>query len=327
MPAVTVNPQEEYLRAEALRAKQERTIASQFELFIRRATSPEILQQVETMVTTRSFEPILKSVNIYIEQFSNVLEHAYIQSGEAEIGVWLKRFGVLTKAGEFHVTRREVSEFLSTSRRNFIENLTRQQRSAVRQAVITGINTNKTPKQIARMFEDVIGLGPAQEKMVQSYRRSLESGSRSALQRELRNTRYDARVSTAVLEGEVIPQKQIDNMVKAYARNLKRFRATVIAQTESLRMVNYARDEAVKQAAAAAGMDTKESTKIWNTTLDGRERPSHRAMDGQEVGIDEVFVSPSGAHLLYPGDTSQGAGAAEIINCRCSVSYHFKEIS
>ena len=41
-------------------------------------------------------------------------------------------------------------------------------------------------------------------------------------------------------------------------------------------------------------------------------------MNGQVVqGLDTPFVSPSGAMLRYPGDTSMGAGADEVAGCRC----------
>jgi hypothetical protein len=38
------------------------------------------------------------------------------------------------------------------------------------------------------------------------------------------------------------------------------------------------------------------------------------------VGLKEPFTSPTGARLMYPGDTSLGAGPAETIQCRCTVS-------
>lgn len=47
-------------------------------------------------------------------------------------------------------------------------------------------------------------------------------------------------------------------------------------------------------------------------------------LNNQEVrGMDLAFQSPTGAMLRYPGDTSLGAGAGEIINCRCDVEYNF----
>jgi hypothetical protein len=48
------------------------------------------------------------------------------------------------------------------------------------------------------------------------------------------------------------------------------------------------------------------------------------ALNATEVtGMDAPFMSPSGAMMRFPGDTSMGAGAGEIINCRCDVEYNF----
>lgn len=322
---MTVNAVEEYQRVENIRKQQERLIRREFIKYIQRATAPSMLELIEQSPSGDAHSTVLGLLDVYIEQFSNILSDVYIAAALAESDVWNVRLGIVEKAA-FNVTRREVFNFLSTTRRNFIRNLTRQQRIAISDAIISGIQQNKTPKQIARMFADSIGLTPEQQRSVQTYRNALERGSRAALQRELRNPRFDERLSTAIAEGEALPQKQIDRMVSSYARNLKLHRANVIAQTESLRMVSEAREAAVRQAAETAGLDIREGTKTWNTTLDGRERDTHRALDGQTVPINDPFVSPSGARLMYPGDTSLGAGAAEIVNCRCSVTYSFEEL-
>ena len=53
--------------------------------------------------------------------------------------------------------------------------------------------------------------------------------------------------------------------------------------------------------------------KQWDSTLDGRTRPTHQALDGVIVGVDEYFQTVNG-EALYPG----GFGIAkEDCNCRC----------
>lgn len=325
MQVVKVNLKDEYTRVENLRRKQERLIIQQFGLFLKRSTTPEVIELFTAAAETTNLEPALTLIDKFVEQFGNVLADAYIAAGQAEADIWLPRLGLVAKAAQFNVTHRRVTEFLTTSRDNFIRNLTRQQRSAVRQSLIRGLQQGKTNEQIARSIVRSIGLTPEQESTVATYERALVSGSHAALQRELRNPRFDERVSTAIEEGEALTNKQIETMVNNYANNLKRHRAIVIATTESLKMVNRARNEAVRQAAELAGYDTAKGTKTWQTTLDGRERPSHRALDGETVSIDEPFVSPtSGARLMYPGDTSLGAPASEVVNCRCSVNYNFE---
>ena len=60
--------------------------------------------------------------------------------------------------------------------------------------------------------------------------------------------------------------------------------------------------------------------KRWNTIMDGKERESHAEVDGETVPIDEPFYV-GGSELMYPRDDSLGAGAEELINCRCSLEY------
>lgn len=51
----------------------------------------------------------------------------------------------------------------------------------------------------------------------------------------------------------------------------------------------------------------------------GKSKANHRAMDGVTVPIDQPFVMPSGARLMFPGDRSLGAPVSELANCRCVV--------
>jgi hypothetical protein len=55
--------------------------------------------------------------------------------------------------------------------------------------------------------------------------------------------------------------------------------------------------------------------KEWSTALDGRERASHRAADGQTVPYDQPFIV-QGEELMEPGD--RNGSASNVINCRCA---------
>ena len=56
--------------------------------------------------------------------------------------------------------------------------------------------------------------------------------------------------------------------------------------------------------------------KQWDSTLDGKTRPSHRMLDGQIVDVDDYFKSDSGYKALYPGDFGV---PSEDCNCRCAL--------
>ena len=81
------------------------------------------------------------------------------------------------------------------------------------------------------------------------------------------------------------------------------FRARRIIRTERHRMTWGSSLEFAKEA--------ESQTKEWVTVGDGRVRNSHRAMNGEIVGIDEAFSDGE----AYPGESS--------INCRCHLVYGF----
>lgn len=119
-------------------------------------------------------------------------------------------------------------------------------------------------------------------------------------------------LTEGVADGESIPQlaKRIDNL---YLEQIIPNRSTNIVRTEVVAASNYGSHEAAKQS----GLTLK---KVWLATDDTRTRPTHEDADGQEVDIDEPF-EVGGEKLLFPGDTSLGASAQEVCQCRCTQFY------
>ena len=94
-------------------------------------------------------------------------------------------------------------------------------------------------------------------------------------------------------------------------------RSEVIARTEVIAASNSANRAA---AVAVAEANKLELEHQWLATRDMRTREAHRNADGQLQPIDKPF-RVMGEHLMFPGDTSLGASAANIIMCRCSEIY------
>lgn len=82
-----------------------------------------------------------------------------------------------------------------------------------------------------------------------------------------------------------------------------------ITRTEGHRIQVTATMDAM-EAAKDRGADV---VKQWDSTLDGRTRPSHRRVDGEIRELDESFSNG----LKFPGDAD--GRAAEVINCRCAL--------
>ena len=91
--------------------------------------------------------------------------------------------------------------------------------------------------------------------------------------------------------------------------NLNMRKTYLIARTEGHRVTCTATYQAQK-VAKDSGCDV---FKQWDSTLDGRTRPSHRMVDGEIREMDEKFSNG----LLYPSDPN--GQASEVCNCRCAL--------
>ncbi len=99
-------------------------------------------------------------------------------------------------------------------------------------------------------------------------------------------------------------------------------RADIIAMTETQSLAERTK---LTEAMVAAGDITagnipaqskKKAIKVWHALLDGSERSTHHAANGQTKPLIEPYVV-GGSLLNSPGDTSLGADMTEIYNCRC----------
>lgn len=102
-------------------------------------------------------------------------------------------------------------------------------------------------------------------------------------------------------------------------------RALRIARTETVAMMNLGRY-------LAANKSNFQKEKIWVSSHDDRVRPGinsedspfdHHEVDIRKVDLEEAF-EVSGEQLMFPGDTSLGASAGNVCNCRCSFALQTK---
>ncbi|MBD3831869.1 MAG: head morphogenesis protein [Brevundimonas sp.] len=171
----------------------------------------------------------------------------------------------------------------------------------------------------------LIGLSAPQRAYVQAARIELASADPKLLTHYLtrtrRDRRYDRTVLKAIREGKAIDRDTASLIVTRYSARLVQLRGEVIARTEGLPAIRAAKHEAYQQLVDDGRVAEADIERGWHTTQDGRQRDTHDAMGGQTVrGLSQPFQSPSGALLMFPGDTSLGAGAEEIVACRCDES-------
>lgn len=196
---------------------------------------------------------------------------------------------------------------------DLIAEFTRQQEEATRAALLEGIRRGLNPLEQATLFRDSIGLTASQQRMVENFRRLLESDPTQALTRELRDGRFDPTLR----RGGPLTREQIDKMVARYRENMLRFRAETIARTEALSAVHGGSYEMFRQAVADGHLTEDEIYRTWVTARDTRVRDHHQSMEGQKRDGLAPFESGLGTSLRYPGDPS--APASDRVQCRCSV--------
>ena len=99
-------------------------------------------------------------------------------------------------------------------------------------------------------------------------------------------------------------------------------RARRIAVTETTSGINSAMHEASRRVSFGRKMET-----VWRTTGRINVRGTHQQMNGKSVPFGTPFEVPrkdGGTDLMmYPGDSSLGASAANVVNCHCMAFQRF----
>jgi uncharacterized protein with gpF-like domain len=149
------------------------------------------------------------------------------------------------------------------------------------------------------------------------YLHGADSASKIVGINEATREQVRKELSAGVVNGEGI-EALAARIDKLYLDHIIPNRSETIARTEVINASNMGS----YQGAAATGVATE---KQWISTHDDRARPDHwnvadGGADGQVSKMEDPFVV-GGHKLMWPGDSSQGAPADQIINCRCTLGY------
>lgn len=253
----------------------------------------------------------------HLAQAIDKLDPVFVAGGELMMGQSLRK---ATLSVSFDARNEATSQFLRGYKMDLIRQIVADQERSVNATVLNSMIQGKAPKAMARAIMDVVGLTRWQGQQVQAYREQLESLDPTALQRQLRDKRFDGPVARAIESGEALDGESIDRYVNRYRDNWMRYRAVTIARTETLRAANAGGRAAVQQRLADPELEGFDVVKTWAAKNDEKTRDSHRSMDGQEVtGMDTPFTLPNGQPIRFPQDPR--APAEEAINCRCTIHY------
>lgn len=229
-------------------------------------------------------------------------------------------------------------EWLRSHSSQLVTRVIEEQRTSIAQALDAGLRAGQNPNRTAldvvgrlnratgRREGGLLGLTGPQSDFVASARSELTTGDpaslRNYLTRSRRDKRFDRAVMKAINGGKALDAATIDQIVGRYSDLLLQLRGEMLARTETLTSIHAAKHEGFRQGLEKTNYPPEAVTRVWRSAGDSKVRHTHAAMSGQIVnGLETPFVSPSGAMLRYPGDTGLGAGADEMIGCRCDDDY------
>lgn len=119
-------------------------------------------------------------------------------------------------------------------------------------------------------------------------------------------------IEAGIRQGEGVYELS-QRIERLYLEQIIPHRSETIARTE----VIAASNAASQAAARAVGVPMR---KVWLATQDDRTRDAHAEAHGQSRMLDEAYVV-NGESLMFPGDSTLGAAADNVINCRCTETY------
>jgi hypothetical protein len=314
-------------RIDAVLSQAERHIAAVFRASIAQLKDQVDLTELAGLLEAGRFEEALDRLTIAGERLAQAVNNVFISSANST-ATFLQSAGVIS-IGFDQVNFRAVNAMMANNMR-LVREFSTGQREAVQVAMTAGITTGIGPREQARSFRDVIGLTARQAQAVVNYRRLLErvgnpdeseASQAESLTRRLRDGRTDRTVQSFIRRKRRLPRAQIDRMVARYSERTVKYRAEVIARTDGLRSVHQGARATYAQMIERGAIDPARLEREWHTSIDGRERLSHRVMHHQLRGWDEAFDSLHGP-IMYPGDPE--APAEETIQCRCLVTVRLK---
>lgn len=296
-------------------------------------------QEVVRSLISGDINKAMRALNINPSSFrpiDNSISSAFEKAGSDAVSQLPKIKGL--NGGRipirFNMRSQSVEARLRESVTGKISGFTNEMEKTARNIMSDGLANGRGARAIARDLLGVmdkvtgqrknaaIGLAHNQQEWLSRARGELQSGDANSLKkymkRTLRDKRYDRTILKVIEGSEKLSDAQIDRMIARYSDRLLRSRAETIARTEVITALNNGKMAAYEQAAEDNDISSDDAVKVWISERDPNVRHDHREADGKRViGIKTPFQVGE-SQLLYPHDTSLGAGPDQIINCRCT---------
>jgi hypothetical protein len=335
---------------EKLLAAQDPAIRRAFLAAMQDARDAVVLEDVVEALKRGDVEAAVRALELnraFLAPLDQALSGAYYQGGRELTALLMAeaRRNIRMVEVRFDPGAPRAAFWLRQHSSELIEDIRLEHREAVREALLgnvrgvlgAGMEAGQNPLTVAlditgRINKDtkrreggIFGLNQARAQYVENARAQLSSGDpvqmQAYLERRLRDRRFDSVVRKAIREGRPLSKKDVHQIIARYSDRQLADRGKVIGRTEALTALSHSQAESMEQFLDAGDVRADAVEKTWRSRGDGRTRDSHVSMNGQTVPLRQPFVSPSGARMMFPRDRSLGAGAKEIIQCRCFIAH------
>jgi len=321
-------------RREIIRAieRLEPSISAGFEASIYKIRSSVPIGRLVAAIQAGDLDTARQLLNLSPARFSEFIESnrgAFLVGGNFSANQAPASLGFA-----FNVNSPRAAQYLLEKSSSLLDLIINDQNQMIRQVLSEGIDAGVNPRTMAldlvgridrrtgRRTGGRLGLTANQARYVSSAKSELLSGDtgelRNYLTRQARDKRFDSMVLKAIADETPIPIPDAERIANRYSDNLLKVRGETIARTEAMESFHAGQDEALQQAIEEGYARPEDIVKVWSASGDSRVRDGHRAMDGQTVGVNELFTDPvTGDRLRYPADSQ--ASAASRVNCRCAM--------
>lgn len=189
----------------------------------------------------------------------------------------------------FSLQNKSIKDYVSSRALKFKIQLEGSSQSAIEKVIQLNYQRGFSPRDAAIAIKDSIGLNDRQAAALHNYRNAL----------------MDQGISGS----------KLDRLVGGYKDQSIKYRAEMIARTETTAAINQGQIEVWKQSAEAGFFDKSQVKKRWIAIQDDATSEICDDLNGQEVGLDEQFVS---------GVTGESFDAPPAhVNCRSMVELIF----
>jgi hypothetical protein len=301
------------------------------------------LQRLIAAIQLGDLDAAIAAAHIDAAAYSAMLEGvraAYVASGTTAAGFITQASGVAAVV-RFDVRNRRAELWLSIHSSSLVTRIVDDQRQAVRQALAAGMARGENPRTTAldlvgrvdpstgKRDGGIIGLTAQQQGAVEAARDQLRSDDpaqlKAYLERKRRDKRFDRSVLKAIREEKPLPAEIAGKALRQYKNRLLQLRGETIGKNEAFTSLQASKQEAYRQAVQGGAVSQQAVRKIWRHMANENPRIQHVEMDGESVGLEEVFVMPDGTRMLYPHDPE--APAKHTLGCHCQADYRIDHLA